>query len=537
MRFFLFCTGIFYLFYLTACTTQVERVDYAPLIEVPQDRKAAPADLRRVVLDVPVGARTGQFSTSARNCHWPFVPLNRTDIKDSFDKESLRYAFDERMEALGYDIVGGREIIFDDEQTDEVLRTEYLIGARVTSVNVNICKNNVTNLFLFFQAREGIEGELQMNVEWTIYDRLRQKTVYKTSSKGYARRKVPNREGLTLLMNDAFAMAAHNLGNSEDFRNVLYFEIPPSRAVATVDDDHRPRPRQFQSDEKIFISALPLSRGALTDKINLVRRAIVLVQAGKGHGSGFFISREGHILTNSHVVGDALRVRVETAFKDHKLIAEVLRRDTGRDVAVLKLIDMPEDLDIPHLPIRSAWPDISETVYVVGAPRLKDLSETVTKGIVSAHRRNFRQARNKNFIQADVTINSGNSGGPLFDAHGNVVGITVAGFFATQDQVNLGLNLFIPIGEALDKLNIEMHDHGDVYSGEHKRPMVLEPGNIISDYPGNKASPSPNNARDAHFSPRGLNIHFHGDYLSPSPSRSLYYRNVSADNHVTTLDD
>ncbi|MDB5490968.1 MAG: trypsin-like peptidase protein [Micavibrio sp.] len=196
----------------------------------------------------------------------------------------------------------------------------------------------------------------------------------------------------------------------------------------------------------------------LRDKMDLgdldhVRRAAVLISTGSGHGSGFFISEQGHILTNAHVVGNADLVRVVTAGRQYKLIAGVIRKDKERDVALLRIEEMPEDFKPVVLPIRADIPRIGEEVYAIGSPLSEeDLQDTVTKGIVSAWRPSDRITR-QSYIQADVTVQPGNSGGPFLDGHGNILGLTVAGFTDSAGST-AGLNLFIPIGEALRKLDI-----------------------------------------------------------------------------------
>ena len=91
----------------------------------------------------------------------------------------------------------------------------------------------------------------------------------------------------------------------------------------------------------------------------------------------------------------------------------------------------------------------------IGAPVARQLQDTVTKGIVSAHRRNFRlMGAKQNLIQADIEIHGGNSGGPLLDQYGNIAGLSVAGYGAGENSTGIGLNLFVPIGEALEKLNV-----------------------------------------------------------------------------------
>jgi len=293
-----------------------------------------------------------------------------------------------------------------------------------------------------------------MAVDWFVYDALRRHVTYRTSSEGYAHRRETNSEGLSLMLNEAFEMATHNFGADPDFRALIFSGIKPPPAAPAPQG--AARPRQFDPQELVILPALPVSHipfqaGAATD-----RKIAVLVQAGAGHGSGFFITPQGHILTSAHVVGDALRVRIVTADKEQALIAEVLRKDKARDVALLKLEEVPSGFEIITLPLRLDWPAVSETVYTIGAPKTTRLQDSVRAGIISAHRRNFAfRGTRQNLLQADVNVQGGNSGGPLLDGNGNVAGLVHGGFVATAAALDQALNMFVPIDEALIALDID----------------------------------------------------------------------------------
>jgi S1-C subfamily serine protease len=104
-----------------------------------------------------------------------------------------------------------------------------------------------------------------------------------------------------------------------------------------------------------------------------------------------------------------------------------------------------------YLPVRAERPNTLERVYAVGTPLRESLRSTVTTGVVSAIRTDGRTGLSR--IQADVAISPGNSGGPLLDENGNVIGIAVAGYSKASSE---GLNLFIPIGDALEAVNLKM---------------------------------------------------------------------------------
>jgi serine protease Do len=134
-------------------------------------------------------------------------------------------------------------------------------------------------------------------------------------------------------------------------------------------------------------------------------------------GSGFIVSPDGVILTNAHVVHGATTVTVTLA--DHREFkAKVLGQDASTDVAVIKI-------DARNLPTVHMTPSstlqVGDYVLAIGAPY--GLEETATAGIVSAKGRSLSSTEPVGFIQTDVAVNPGNSGGPLFDGYGNVVGI------------------------------------------------------------------------------------------------------------------
>jgi serine protease Do len=136
-----------------------------------------------------------------------------------------------------------------------------------------------------------------------------------------------------------------------------------------------------------------------------------------GLGSGFIVSPNGVILTNAHVVDGASTVTVTLA--DHREYkAKVLGKDKATDIAVIK-IDA-NDLPTVHMAPSSSV-QVGDYVLAIGAPY--GLEETATAGIVSAKGRSLPNDQSVPFIQTDVAVNPGNSGGPLFDGYGNVVGI------------------------------------------------------------------------------------------------------------------
>ena len=156
-------------------------------------------------------------------------------------------------------------------------------------------------------------------------------------------------------------------------------------------------------------------------------------------GSGFIIASDGYILTNNHMVEGSEKVTVELA-DGRKFTAEITGTDPGTDIAVIKI-----DADnLPYLELAdSDTLEVGEWVLAIGNPL--GFSHTVTAGIVSAKGRSLRLADIENFIQTDAAINRGNSGGPLLNLEGKVVGMNSAIYGATG---NIGIGFAIPVNMA-----------------------------------------------------------------------------------------
>ncbi|WP_435210769.1 S1C family serine protease [Streptomyces sp. bgisy034] len=179
-----------------------------------------------------------------------------------------------------------------------------------------------------------------------------------------------------------------------------------------------------------------------------------------GTGTGFVFDTEGHIVTNNHVVADAVDGGKLTAtFPNGKRYdAEAVGHAQGYDVAVIKLKSAPSDLK-PLTLGNSDKVAVGDSTIAIGAPF--GLSNTVTTGIISAKNRPVASsdgtgsnASYMSALQTDASINPGNSGGPLLDAQGNVIGINSAiqsaanGMGGTSQSGSIGLGFAIPINQA-----------------------------------------------------------------------------------------
>ena len=163
-------------------------------------------------------------------------------------------------------------------------------------------------------------------------------------------------------------------------------------------------------------------------------------------GSGFVIDPSGIVITNNHVVGDANDIVV--IFTDgRKLKAKVIGKDPKVDVAVLKV-----ESDKPLKTVKFGDSDkmrVGDGVMAVGNPF--GLGETVTAGIISARNRNIDSGPYDDFLQTDASINKGNSGGPLFNMQGEVIGINTAILSPSGGSIGIGFATPVRHGHAGDR--------------------------------------------------------------------------------------
>ena len=163
----------------------------------------------------------------------------------------------------------------------------------------------------------------------------------------------------------------------------------------------------------------------------------------QGQGSGFLLDKQGHILTNNHVIDGGQRIEVTLADK-HKYKASIVGVDKGHDLALL-LINAPNLT--PATLSESSGLIVGQRVYAIGNPF--GLSGTMTRGIISAIRSIHGPQNNpiEDAIQTDASVNPGNSGGPLLNSRGEVIGITTLIASNGADQSS-GIGFAIPINTA-----------------------------------------------------------------------------------------
>jgi serine protease Do len=185
-------------------------------------------------------------------------------------------------------------------------------------------------------------------------------------------------------------------------------------------------------------------------------------------GSGFFVSQDGYVVTNNHVVANAAEVQLVT--DDGKtLTAKVVGTDPRTDLALLKV---NEPGNYRFVQLDPAKPRIGDWVMAVGNPF--GLGGTVTAGIVSAQGRDIGSGPYDDFIQIDAAVNRGNSGGPTFNLKGEVVGVNTAIY--SPSGGNVGIAFAIPASTVKSVVD-QLKEHGSVargYIGVQIQPITAE---------------------------------------------------------------
>lgn len=304
---------------------------------------------------------------------------------------------------------------------------EYALAGIIRRETYDMCIPLVASAL----RRMDLTGTATMTIEWQLYSRLESRVVAKATIASTFASKTALKGGPEVYETRNFEENLKLLVADPAIREALSGPAPAAGAV-------------------IKPPALPpiAVEGALAIKprpIDQASKSVVVIFAGESMGSGVLISRDGLILTDAHVVGDAANVRLRWA--DGKTgVATVVRTHKARDVALLKV----DAAGYEPLPLRATPPPVGSTVFAIGAPEGQQFEGTLTRGVVSA----VRDMEGLSYIQSDVTTGHGGSGGPLLDENGYVVGLTVLA--VGRDTTSSGLNFFTPVKDVMDFLALDL---------------------------------------------------------------------------------
>jgi len=355
---------------------------------------------------------------------------------------------------LGFRVVGNPDDLFG--RSTARAEAEFQLAARIRSLRFDLC-HEVNILGLGVGSSGAASGEVMMQ----LLDQKTGQVVYETRVTAAARLKEPvNGWPTDLLRAMVFRDALQRLAADNAFRRALISGLPTSDALRQADQRHggyggyRPPtpyapPAPSAATGGLQFMGPPLFAEPLALNVNRIRAATVTVLGMASHGSGFFITNDGWVLTNNHVIegSDVFRLQLVDG---REVWARVERRHPQRDVALLKAVGQ----GFEALPLRPTMAQISETTFAIGTPQLRSLGQTVSQGIISAYRSGGPGGMD--LYQATTPIHGGNSGGPLVDAWGNVVAISESIITNNAQRLGSGLGFFIPIHDALRFLGVQV---------------------------------------------------------------------------------
>ena len=282
-----------------------------------------------------------------------------------------------------------------------------------------------------YESYAKFETHCAVEVTWKLVNQNR-KTVFEQKAAGSS---VKFEKGGNSAFEDAFENSLFAFMANKEVTTAL--AKPAGGAALAADDQLAP----------IAVHRAALSKIVTDNGVSTAAKSVVIVETSEGHGSGCIISPDGYIVTNAHVVGEEENVKVLMAdgltAKGH-----VVRVNPDMDLALVK-IDT-DGLVAFQVPSASAA-EIGGDVFAIGTPADKELGQTITKGIISGR----RKIEGHTFLQTDVSINGGNSGGALVARSGQLLGIVNAKLVGRGIE---GIGFAIPAEQVTEALHLKFID-------------------------------------------------------------------------------
>ncbi len=180
-------------------------------------------------------------------------------------------------------------------------------------------------------------------------------------------------------------------------------------------------------------------------RLNDYMKSAVTIKVDEGHGSGAIISDDGYIITAYHVVAGSKKIEIIMGDGTKDTVVQVVRKNEDADLALLKI----GKTGLPALAITNATePEIGVDVWAIGTPKSVELGQSVSKGVLSG----LRKANNVTYLQTDVSLNGGNSGGPLVNKEGTILGVVTSKLVGVGTE---GVGFAISAQEIMNKLKVQ----------------------------------------------------------------------------------
>ncbi len=284
---------------LAACQAPMEMpvVEQRPPIEIPMGEDTAPFSFAGGISKIPRGTTIAAFPDIGGPMSLTCGVGRNISIEwggrlSTAWSGEMGEIFHDAMKEVGYNVLGDPSGLFD--RGKDRVRAHYRVGARLVDIRGNFCDE-----FTFWMGMPAnrVMGEMYVKVEWEVYAEAERRVVGKFMSEGRGAQRSPATDGVAVAMQLAFAKAVANLAADPDFH-------------ALMAEKSRRAPPKGEADRRLDLTGERPSRGPIADRLGTVLNGVVTIVFGDGHGSGFFISKDGYGLTNAHVVGEADQITV-----------------------------------------------------------------------------------------------------------------------------------------------------------------------------------------------------------------------------------
>ena len=361
----------------------------------------------KMIFDVKEGSKIGELKYGG-DLYWnpeQYETLEFNKIAEDF------------MDSLGFHVIKTNRL-FSEEKIEK--NPDLLLGASLKAISLNYRRH-------LDETKN--EVNLKLSLQWQVFSIKKNKVI------GNIKTIDSNIDYVGTLNNcfrATFLEGLTELLTSPDFKKTMSdFKTKPGTSLINKDIIiQKINTPSFQDYSKMVSSSV---------------KSVVTVKTDIGHGSGFFISSDGLIITNNHVIEKAKEIEV-IMNAGFSLPAQVVSYDADNDVAIIKIAGNGFK---PLFLKDTDEVGIGEEVIAIGTPLDISLGQTVTKGIISG----TRELEDRKLYQMDAGIQHGNSGGPLLNIKGEVIGICSYGFTKYGKEFE-GLNFAIPIDVAIQKLHI-----------------------------------------------------------------------------------
>lgn len=321
--------------------------------------------------------------------------------------------------------------IFSDEVTEVLKNNNYLdttntifrshtnsmyISAKITKLEFdNVWEAEAKTIMNFFVSKLEIEWEI-----FDLYNQPKYKQTFKAESGEFAR---------------DFYKGDVLKASMEDAVTESFFKFMATKEVRKLIEQKEAK----EVKQELLKITKPLAISTLEDAME----STVTIKVKEGHGSGCFVTTDGYIITNFHVVASSDKITVVT--KDGKEYpAKIIRKSEGSDLALIKIEGTTKHAFT--LPAAKNY-KIGEDIFAIGTPKSVELGQSLSKGIISG----FRTFEKNNLIQTDASVNGGNSGGALVNKDGQFIGVVNAKVFGVGVE---GLGFSIPAETIFTDLSI-----------------------------------------------------------------------------------